>query len=142
MGSHRKRPIPTNRLSQLKALQEYLVLLEAGRKGDLYLIAFDADGAAGHGEVWIALPLACADVEFPPVPRACHDLAGQMAFADRSSCVRTGIVDREKRTGNVEQRDPHSIHLDGLSGSRWNVFYRGDGYEFRHTASCMWCGRR
>jgi len=94
--------------------------------------AFDANGTAGHGEVRIADALACADVIFPSVPRASHDIVSQTTFADRSSGMRTGVVDREEGPGDVEQRDPDSVHLDGLPGSRRNVFRRGDGHEFRH----------
>src|SRR5215831_6301726 len=102
------------------------------RQRDLHLVAFHTDRTAGDGDVRIAVPLAGADVELPSVPWTGHDLTGQLAFTDRPSCVRTGVVDREKRTGHVEQRDPDSIHLNRLSGSRLNVVCRGNGYEFRH----------
>jgi hypothetical protein len=103
----------------------------------LYLIAFDADGTAGDGEVRVALSLAGANIELPSVPWTGHDISGEMTFADRSSRVRAGIVDCEKRTAHIEQGDPDSIHLDRLSGSRWNIFRRGDGHEFRHISSRM-----
>lgn len=126
-----------SRLNPVRLVQKFSALLEARWKRDLYLVAFDTDRTAGDGDVRIAVSLAGADVELPSVPWTGHDLSGQLAFAHRPAGVRAGVVDREKRTGHVEQRDPDSIHLNRLSGSRFNIVGRGDCDEFRHEFH-MW----
>ena len=111
------------------------ILFEVWRQRDLYVLILHTDRAAGDREIRIAVTLAGADVELPSVPWTGDDLAGERAFADRSSCVRTGIVDRKKRTVHVEQRDPHSVDVDGLAGTRRNLFDFRHRDKLRHAAS-------
>jgi hypothetical protein len=110
-------------------------LFKLGRKGDLHVTVLYAHGTAGDCEVRIAVPLARAHIELPSVPRAGDDLAGELAFADWSSRVRTGIVDGKERSVHVEQCNPNSVDLDRFSGSRGNVFCSRDCDKIRHAAS-------
>ena len=110
-------------------------LFKLGRKGDLYVTVMYAHRATGDREVRIAVPLTRAHIELPSVPRAGDDLAGELAFADWSSRVWTGIVDGKERSVHVEQRDPNSVDLDRFSGSRGNVFDSRDSDKMSHAAS-------
>ena len=110
-------------------------LFKVGWQGDLYMTVLYAHKATGDREVGIAVPLTRVHIELPSVPRAGDDLAGELAFADWSSRVWTGIVDGKERSVHVEQRDPNSVDLDRFSGSRGNVVDSRDSDKISHATS-------
>ena len=70
-----------------------LLLGEVFRQRNLNLIPFDPDRTTGDGDVRILRSCAGSYIESPSVPRTFDDVAIQMAFSERSSRMRTGIVD-------------------------------------------------
>ena len=63
------------------------------RQRHLNLIPFDPYGTAGDGDVRILRSFAGLYVESPSVPRTFDDVVIEMAFPERSSHMRTGVVD-------------------------------------------------
>src|SRR5438067_8018402 len=55
--------------------------------------------------------IAGLEVKRRVVPRANNLLAVNLPFGQRSACVRTGVVDGEKRPADVEHRDAIAIYL-------------------------------
>jgi hypothetical protein len=109
-------------------------LLEVLRQGDLNLIPFDPDGTAGEGDLRILRSFAGVYVETPSVPRTLDDRAIQMTFSERSSRMRTGVVDGVERSVDIKECNPSPVDFNGPSSPRRNLFYRCDVDKFRHDA--------
>jgi len=78
------------------------LLGEILRQSDLNLIPFDSNGTAGDGDRRILRSFSGLYVESPSVPRTFDDVAFEMALSERSSCMRTGIVDGVEVSGDIE----------------------------------------
>jgi len=68
------------------------------------------------------------------MPWALDNATIQLAFSERSSRVRAGVVDGIEGSVDVEQRNPDSLNFDDTSGSRRDFFYCRDGKKIRHGA--------
>jgi hypothetical protein len=99
----------------------------------LNLTAFDPDGTAGDCDARIFRSFTGLDVEPPSVPWAFDDVAIQIAFSQRSSCVRTSVVHCVEQSIDIEQGNPGSLDFNRSSGPWRNVLYRRDGDKFRHS---------
>jgi hypothetical protein len=108
------------------------------------LISFDPDGTAVDGDGWILRSFAGLYVESPSVPRTFDDVAIQMPFSERSSRMRTGVVDGVEGSVDIKQGNPDPLDFDRPSGPRRNFLCRRDGDKFRHDAdpSSWLSGRR
>src|SRR5580765_4132777 len=109
-------------------------LLEVLRQGYLNLIPFDPDGTAGDGDLRILRSFAGVYVEAPSVPRTLDDMAIQLTFSERSSRMRTGVIDGVERSIDIEQCNPGPVDFDSPSSPRRNLFYRRNIHKFRHDA--------
>ena len=98
------------------------------------LIPFKPDYATGDGDLGILRSLAGLHIESPSMPGTLDDATVQVAFSERASCVRAGVVDGIERSVDVEQRNPDSSDFDDTSGSPRDVFYCRDGKKIRHGA--------
>ena len=54
------------------------------------------------------------------MPRTFDDVAIQMAFSERSSRMRTGVVDGVEGPVDIKQGNPDPLDFDGPSGPRRN----------------------
>jgi hypothetical protein len=70
----------------------------------LHLIPFNPDYAAGDGDVGILRSLTGLHIESPSMPGTLDDATVQLAFSERSSRVRAGVVDGIEGSVDVEQR--------------------------------------
>ena len=105
---------------------------EVFRQGYLNLIPFDPDGTADDGDVRILRSFAGLNVESPSVPRTFDDVALQIAFSERSSRMRAGIIDGVEGSVDIKQGNPDPLDFDGPSGPRRNFLERRNGKKFRH----------
>jgi len=96
------------------------LLLEVFRQRHLNLILFDPYGKAGDDDVRTLRSLAGLYVESPSVPRTFDEVALQMAFSERSSRMRAGIVDGVEGSVDIKQGNPNPLDFDGPSGPRRN----------------------
>ena len=121
-----------------------ILLFEVLRKSYLNLISFDSDVTAGDGDLRILRSFAGLYVEAPAVPWTLDDMAIQMTFSERSSCMRTGVVDGVERSIDIKQCNPSPVDFDSPSSPGRNLFYRRDVDKFRHDADpsyspdCRW----
>ena len=111
-----------------------LLLGEVFRQRDLNLIPFDPYGTTGDGDARIFRSFAGLYIESPSVPRTFDDVAIQMAFSERSSRMRTGVVDGVEGSVDIKQGNPGLLDFDGPSGPRRNFLCRRDGDKLRHGA--------
>jgi hypothetical protein len=68
------------------------------------------------------------------MPRTLDDVTIQMTFSERSSRMRTGVVDGVEGSLDIKQGNPDPLDFDCPSGPRRNFLYRRDGKKIRHGA--------
>src|SRR5215831_11055788 len=88
--SHRKHP--TSNLQPPRRLHLHSDLRQGRGERDLDHIFLNADGTTGDGKVRYLVSFAGSHVELPSVPRAFHDVAGQMPFSQRPTRVGTRVI--------------------------------------------------
>jgi hypothetical protein len=118
----------------LEVFFSILLLGEVFRQRHLDLIPFNPDYTTGDGDVRIFGSLAGLHIESPSVPGALDDATIQLAFSERSSCVRAGVVHGVEGSVDIEQRNPDSLDFDGTPGSQRDFFYCRDGEKFGQGA--------
>ena len=123
-----------NQTNQINQITRQTGLGEVFRQRHLNLIPFDPYGTTGDGDVRILRSFTGLYVVSPSVPRTFDDVALQMAFSERSSRMRAGIVDGVEGSVDIKQGNPDPLDFDGPSGSRRDFLCRRDGDKFRHGA--------
>ena len=81
------------------------------RDGDEDEVFFNLHGITGDFELGILRSLTGPDVIAPAMPRAFNRISSQSSFSQRSSGVRTGIIEGINRSINVEESHSDSIRL-------------------------------
>jgi hypothetical protein len=80
-------------------------------------------------EVWIADSFSRNNAELPSMPGALDYPLAQFTFSERTTRVRTRVIDCIKLPFNVKHSNPNSLNLDASSSAGGNLMGEGDSHK-------------